>query len=81
MTDVPDNAQELVGIWIAGYFSGYEEGIKHVASILKNAKEHDCPISDECADIFVALGTQLEQRANKMTHKEAAAIREDNEDG
>jgi hypothetical protein len=79
--DLDPGAKALIDMWMAGYFTGYEQGIKQVGWLLRNAKKHDCPIPDELADIIVAMGVQLEQQANKMTHEEAAAIREDESDG
>jgi hypothetical protein len=81
VTDEPAVKQQLVNVWVAGYFTGFEKGIKQAAWMLRKAKEHHCPVPDECADALVAMGIALKKQANKMTHEEADALREENSDG
>jgi hypothetical protein len=57
--------EDLVTIWLKGFFSGMETGIKSVATMLQNAEEHEAPCPPETRKYLVIFGRAIEKSATQ----------------
>jgi hypothetical protein len=71
------NKQKLVNNWVAGYYSGYSEGIKSVIRILRGAESG--PFSKEAREEFVILSDALEEQMSEMVKQQMDHLADEDE--